>query len=397
MTAVKNNGLDPKDYQIILTLEQNPSLSNARIAEKLGVAPETIRLRLRALKEKGVLRPDRTIKDPLLGKRMQTEAESAYLPSRLGLTRHHAIFTGIKSRAELNKLKKLCDIHPYTHYRVVAFGQRAALYTQFDIPPETEKTLVELYSELQKRGLCEDYLMLKSRYVSGGNAVLQRWDIESNKWDLDYGRKSAIGAQLSRLEGMWKAFLKEAPKEEPPETFPTHKSRFDKLDLVLLRELTVNARPSFKVLGQVYEKDPTTISRRIDRIREKFAPIDILYYDRSVFDLTYPQLIFGKFKEGDQLNARTFYWFLKSEFMPFESKGTSNGSEFILFTMTPPSFAPELSEFFWEHATDTNVFQLQLDASFTYYFYHENWSPTGGWRSDKDYILHEPLEAIEQK
>ncbi|MCF2137374.1 MAG: winged helix-turn-helix domain-containing protein [Candidatus Thorarchaeota archaeon] len=396
MASMRTTGsLDSKDYKIILILDQNPSLSNAKIAEKVGVAPETVRLRLQTLKEKGVLRPDRKVKIPLLGERGQSEAESAYLPSKLGLIRHHVIFTGINSCQELDKLKKLCDAHPHTHYRVVAFGDGAALYTQFDVPPAANPLIRKLYAEIKHKGLCTDYLLVESKYTSEGGADLQRWNAETNRWEIEYGKKSGIGNRLSRLETMWAEFVKNCPPEDPPEIKISTKAKFDELDLMLLRELTVNARPSFKLLGKVYDKDPTTISRRVDRIREHFAPIDILYYDRSVFDLTYPQLMVGEFKDNDELNPKTFHWFLQSEYMPFESKGTSDGHKFVLFTTTPPSFAPELSEFFWEHANNIQIFQLQLDASFTYFFYHENWSPQTGWRADEQYVLHDPMTVLD--
>ena len=63
--------------------------------------------------------------------------------------------------------------------------------------------------------------------------------------------------------------------------------------------------------------------------------------------------------------------------------------------MTPPSFAPELSEFFWEHTEHVEIFQLQLDSSYTYFFYHENWFPEAGWRVDEEYIVNGPLSEIE--
>ncbi|MHA1245735.1 MAG: AsnC family transcriptional regulator [Candidatus Thorarchaeota archaeon] len=141
MATVRTGNLDLKDYLILLTLKQQPRLSNAKIAERVGVAPETVRLRVRALKERKILRPDRRINDPLIGERTQTEIEAAYLPSRLGLVRHHVLFSEIDTRDKLNALKQLCDVHPHTHYRVVAFGRCAALYTQFDLPPRGESTI----------------------------------------------------------------------------------------------------------------------------------------------------------------------------------------------------------------------------------------------------------------
>ncbi len=395
MATVRTGNLDFKDYLILLTLKQQPRLSNAKIAERVGVAPETVRLRVRALKERKILRPDRRINDPLLGERAQTEIEAAYRPSRLGLVRHHVLFSGIDTRDKLNALKQLCDVHPHTHYRVVAFGRCAALYTQFDLPPRGESTIKKLYDEVEARGLCAKYMLVDSRYVSGGGADLERWDIKRSDWDITYGRKSAIGTRLSRVEALWADFIEDCPPNMPEDEKSVGSEPFDALDLQLLRELTINSKVNYKELSQVYGKDPTTISRRVDRIREKFAPLDILYYNRSVFDLTYPQIIAGRFRPNDELNARTFHWFLQSGRMPFETKGVTNGSDFILFTMTPPSFAPELSEFFWEHAEYAEVFQLQLDSSYTYFFYYENWTPETGWRVDEEYMVNGPLSEIE--
>ncbi len=396
MVASTSTHIDSRDLKILLALEQEPSLSNTQIARKMGVAPETVRLRLMKLRERGVLRPSRVITDPLLGERLQTEVEAAYVPSSLGLLRHHIIFLGIQTRDQLNRLKRLCDVHPHTHYRVVAFGDEAVLYAQFDIPPQTDIMIRDLYNALVERGACEDYRVIESRFVAGRGADLQRWDIKTNRWEIEYGRKSAIGIRLSRVESIWSEFLERCPDKSPPEDRPTPPESIDLLDLQLLRELTINAHPNFTRLAEVYDRDATTISRRVERIRRLFAPKDILYYDRTIFDLTYPQLIIGTFDTEGELNARTFHWFIDSGAIPFEMKGVTNGNDFLLYSMTPPSFAPEISEFFWEHCRDVHVYQLQLDSSYTYFFYHENYDPESGWRNDRSYVVETPLRDMER-
>jgi len=395
MTASTTVRIDEKDLKILLQLEQDPSLSKSKIARRIGVAPETVRLRLQRLKDRGVLRPNRIITDPLLGERLQTEMEAVYVPSSLGLLRHHVLFLGVHTREQLNQLKRLCDIHPHTHYRVVAFGDGATLYAQFDIPPQAEPLIRELYERLVGRDLCEDYQVVESRYVSGKGADLQRWNTDSNKWEIEYGKKSSTGTRLSRVEAIWSDFLDQCPEEDPAEDRPRTPETLDQLDLLLLRELTINSRPSFTQLGEVYKRDATTISRRVDRIRKMFAPHDVLYLDRTIFDLTYPQLITGTFHNNNELNAKTFYWFVRSGAIPFEMKGVTNGTDFLLYSMTPPSFASELSEFFWEHCSHVRVHQLQLDSSYTYFFYHENYSPGQGWRHDRPYVVDEPLRQLE--
>ena len=51
-----NDPLDPVDLRIVELLTRNARISNARLAEEVGVAPSTCLARVRALRERGVIR-----------------------------------------------------------------------------------------------------------------------------------------------------------------------------------------------------------------------------------------------------------------------------------------------------------------------------------------------------
>ncbi|MBS3793895.1 MAG: Lrp/AsnC family transcriptional regulator [Candidatus Thorarchaeota archaeon] len=395
MVLWSSYGLDRKDYLIFLCLEQDPSLSNASISEEVSetesISAESVRTRIQKMKESGFLRPDRTIEDPVLGERTQTEVEAVYNPHQIGLLRQHVLFQGVPNNRSLDGLKAACDSHPYTHYRTLGYSKGATLYAQFDIPPSAIETMHCFYTELEERQLFANLHVYETQSLAKHEADFHEWNLVDNKWSMEYGTKSRKGTGLSRIENLWDDFLQSHDEKGLEQKSPEMAFTLDELDMALLRELTINGTPSIKPLGPIHNRDPSTISRRISRLKETVAADDMLYYDRSVFDLTYPQLVVGRFLQDNEMNADSLYWFIESGGLPFESKGIIDDDEFILFITTPPSVAPEISEFMWEHSAEIDVFQLQLDSSFTYYFYHKNYLGNGKWNTNRDYLLDEPL------
>ncbi|TFF68223.1 Lrp/AsnC family transcriptional regulator [Candidatus Thorarchaeota archaeon] len=398
MVAWSSYGLDLKDYLIFLSHERDPSLSNVAISREVSetepISSESVRIRKQRMKESGFLRPDRTIEDPVLGERTQTEVEAVYSPHRLGLLRQHVLFVDVPGRSALDELKILCDAHPYTHFRTIGYSSGATLYAQFDIPPDAKEVMTNLYAELENRNLFREFHLYDTQSLAKHEADFGKWNLVENKWSVEYGTKSRRGDRLSRIESLWSEFQGSYENEPLEPCGPEMAFNFDELDLALVRELTINGRPDIKPLGPIYDRDPTTISRRVKRLRETVVTEDMLYYDRSVFDLTYPQLMTGDFSRDDELDANSLYWFIRSGGIPFETKASIEDNSFVLFITTPPSVAPEVSEFLWEHTANLDVFQLQLDASFTYFFYHKNYLGDGEWRTDDNYVIDEPLAEL---
>lgn len=396
MVTWKSRGLEMKDYQIFLQLDRNPSQSNIAIAKEVSLSAEAVRIRRHALKKSRFLREDATIHDAILGERLQTEIQAVYHPHRLGLLRQHVLFKDITDRKSLNTIKMLCDVHPYTHYRSVMYSRNATLYVQFDIPPAIRRNMQTLYSILLEKGLYKSLEVIDEKYSSSQKADFARWNMDDNSWTLTYQRKSSRSEKTSKIEDLWEEFMRMKNKPQAEVLQPAMAYSFDSLDMLLLRELTINSRVTIKDLADIYGKDASTISRRIARIRELVAPNDLLYYNYSVFDLTYAQIITGLFKEGSHLNDESFYQFIKSGVLPFECKGVTDGEQFLIYLHTPPSYASDFSEFFWEHADNVEIFQMQLGGSFTYFFYHENYLGEAKWKTDRKYILDDPLAAIDK-
>jgi len=64
----KDRIIDDKDEQIIKFLKQNPKTSHRAIADKVGVARQTIQKRIKKLEESGIIRHAIITDDKKLGK-----------------------------------------------------------------------------------------------------------------------------------------------------------------------------------------------------------------------------------------------------------------------------------------------------------------------------------------
>ncbi len=376
---------------ILQVLQQNHSFTPNKIAKYVGLSAETVRSRIYRMKQGGVLRADREIDVPLLGKRMQTELEAVYIPQHLGLLRQHVLFYDVPNSRSLNALLAFCEAHPYTHYRAVAYGNGTMLYAQFDIPPEISGEMEQLYRILENAPLFDHFQILETEFVGKSKVDLAKWDYRNKEWLL--GEENAFPSTFS-VSDLWEKFLTEGKISSIEKVQPRIQPKLDSLDMLLLREITVNAKISVKFLSQTYKKDMGTISRRLKALRETVAYGSILYYDPSLFDIEYYQLIIGKFSPGSDLSPESLLSFLKSEYLPFESTAAIDDGWFMWYISSPASLASSFTDFIWQNAALFQVFQLNLSRARTYYFYHENYNGNGEWRTDSDWILNDPLASI---
>ncbi len=384
------------DYKIFQLLYKNPLLSIFQLSQKLGVSFHTVKSRINEMKRNGFLRQDQIINDPLLGKRIQTEVEIVYRPHRLGLLRTHVFIDGINGRNSLKKIADFCDLHPYTHYNVVTYNPRLSMYIQFDIPSRTQNLLTKVLNILKKEGLFERYTIIPSEFAASSPAEFDLWDFEKADWSFIKIKSNKIDEYNERniFEKMWSKFdfssIKEAPKIAPSKAYP-----FDKLDLYLLREMTINAKASIKELAQYYKKDPSTISRRIKRIKAVLAPKAKLYYNTKLFNLVSPQIILGKFKNKDGFNKWSAYWFIDSHYFKFPSTLVASKKDLIWYLTILPTFIPDFLEFAWEHMSTFRIYNLQIPLSNTYFFYPENFiEEESKWDTSRNWFIEEPLEQL---
>ncbi len=116
------------------------------------------------------------------------------------------------------------------------------------------------------------------------------------------------------LEEIWNGLLGSSYYEvrEMDSVIP----KLDALDLSLIRELTVNGKVRPVNIAKYYDRDASTISRRITRLQSSVMARPVLQYDRRIFDITVPLLILGD--SGGPEEITSFIPYLKQTCSHFD-------------------------------------------------------------------------------
>ncbi|RMG34073.1 MAG: hypothetical protein D6732_11005 [Methanobacteriota archaeon] len=338
------------------------------------------------LHSSGVLRKTKEIRDPVLpgGKRLLTEVEGRYNPKSLGLIRQDLVFFDFPNNDTIERFFRICDLHPYTHYRTIYLDNGMNAYAQFDVPIDARAQMDEFYRAIQKELELKSFIKVEDERMSQSRLDLSYWS-SPNEWDF-----AVFGPDS--IEEFWGGLPSNSYYEVREMDPFLHK--LDSLDFFLIRELTVNGKVRPVDIASFYKRDASTISRRMNKIEENVMGKPVLQYDRRIFDITVPLLIMGDAGGAKEINR--FHSFLETNLLPFRSFMRSEKSKFIHVAWLPPSIAGEYGYFLWEKFKDIKFSFLYLTEkySWVYPFYNLNFDfDQKKWRSDKSYLIDGPLTA----
>ncbi len=401
--------LDLYSYRVFTNLYASPLQSFRSIARNLSLSPDTVRDRVGYLKQRKIIRGNYEINDEILGNRTISETEAEYDPASLGLNRIDVFFTSIPSAIELSALRSLLSVHPYTHFQTEVFSDGLTLHARFDVPSDSITLLDSLFLELRGYGLFLDLEVFQPTRITPFKADFSVFDPLSMKWVLpNYNNWLApkehhirINRSGNYIQQLWESLLETIESEDyrPLGGIKPHlrePSRISQLDAFLIRELTINARVPVKFLSTVYKKDPSLISRKLAKIREKYMASYNLIYDRRIFEMTVHLLITGDFKPKSAFYEETFLEFFKNWF-PFEAIGHTSPRTFLLDAFIPGHIVADLAEFLWDHAENVSIYHVSETRSRKYYFFPQNLDESGKWITDKRQLVDIPVEIVENE
>ncbi|MFX0204530.1 MAG: winged helix-turn-helix transcriptional regulator [Candidatus Hodarchaeota archaeon] len=361
--------ITPEDYQIILKLEANPLLSYSDLADELGVSWPTAKKRLDSLKSRGIIR------GPV----------SIYNAKALGFQRISVIWA-VKSLRELSLLEKLCDIHPYTHYRVRGYGDGYVLLAQFNVPPEALK----LMEELTKITIKKDYADKAELLSSSGYRVesfpdLNYYNLSQNKWDFDWFK--------------WIKGIDDQPKTLPKQTLfrTSDLKKWKQIDFEILREVTKNPEIKQAELMRRFNLSRTNAHLLYNSVFTNLISSIRLRFDRILFKLVNTRLYWIPKPSKKKINQ--LFNLINEEPPPFrlgvdilQEKGL------LLWGGALPNFHEhQLALIIWNLFQDFLSFTLDtsVDRSMIYWFYPENFDfNTHYWKIDREYIVEIPLKEL---
>ncbi len=362
--------LSDLDIRLLQIIELSPTITIRELAIKANTSWVTAKKHLQKLRKAKIL------SNPI----------AVFNSLHLGLERH-VIFFKAASEKEILQLEQACDLHPYTHYRSRIYGPFAGVFAQFDIPPKAELLLHRFFQELQKMGISKGYVMGKSTgYRLSTTTNLQKYDSTSMSWKYDwYPWLEEICSVSNKLPDI-------ALKNEPVDSLPSG------VELEILRRMTANADVSQSELEAELSLSQSTISRKMILVRENYIDSIRAQIDRSRFDISSTKLFYCPDASDD--NRATIYNALLSKLappFPLAIDLLERGG-FLLWGRMPPSHEHSLFYALWTKLPSLQVFTMDTvrNHSRLYWFYPENISAEGNWKSDDEWLLHEPLRELQK-
>ena len=354
--------LDEIDYKILTAVGKNPLASIVELSKETGVNVKTLSKRLQQLIDRKIL----------------IAISAQICPSALELE-PIIIFVNTKFR-NISILEKLCDLHPYTRFRVRCLGAFNGLMSVFMIPKNSLKYLLELFDKLRDLGLIDDYTYLASiaKWIWRDNDFTY-YDVKKDEWAFNWDE--------------WSRYLESLKGPSELEAYPPsilHK--LDKSDMAVLRELSINARVRFKDLSEKLKIPEYHLSRRMK-----------LYLDSGVIE-GFRALIYSK--ASNLFNqfifkcrcpvATTAKIAMAIKKLPFQSTFMPTQEGFTLVIFLPPLGISYLGEILQRNVDDVKLMWADYRTSMRYWFYGETFKD-GVWQADRKMLVDNILMELKIK
>lgn len=362
--------ITPEDYQIVLKLESNPLISYSDLADEIGVSWPTAKRKLNDLKSRGVIRTPVAI----------------YNIKALGLQQVSVIWS-LKNINNLTLMEKLCDLHPYTHYRGRGYGDGFVLFVQFYVPPETIPLMKELFETLEQEKYVSGTVFLQSSgYQAEAFPDLTFYDLYKDKWHFDWNE--------------WLSLI-----DNQPETLPTLESEkiglkeWKPIDFKILRELTKNPEIKQAELMRLFNLTRTNVHLKYNSVFENLISNVRSRFDRILFNLVNTRLFWVS--NPDKKKTHQFFNLINEAPPPFRfGMDIIKENGFLFWGGALPSIHEhQLAFSIWKLFQSFNTYTLDtsIDASMIYWFYPENFDfDAHQWKIDREYVLEKPLEELNQ-
>jgi len=227
--------LDPLDLKILEALEElGTKVSTREIGERLDESSRTIRYRISKLKEKGII----------CKARVQTHER------KLGLAEYVIVATS--SPATESTLKKVLDKIPAFYYYAPTYGKYEGYFIYTVYPLSTPRVVPDLFSDLKKRGLIEDYYLFDVVDYQRNEAKLS----ELESWDWEKWSKT-----ISKI--MVKTKEIKLDMEEFPQTVS-----FDCKDTLILKHMVENPDITLREMGKILELSQPQVHNRVKKLED---------------------------------------------------------------------------------------------------------------------------------
>ena len=363
------NNLDNKDFAILLALEANPLSTIQELSIKLGIARQTIKKRIKKLRERKII----------------IKSISFIKPEALGLVRVFIVATS-PNWEKLMVLERILDDYPYIRYRSRIFGSTYGEFIIFEIPAGKHNHLRTFFQQLKEVGVVTQYILKKSignRTFSPSN--LLKYDFKRNFWDFS-----------------WDKWFEKFSEINPQDELPTPKINYNLNELKpthleIIRELTANADIKQSVLMKKLNLSRAEMSRQYNFVKKSFISNVRLLYKRELFDLTETCLIFAEDVNADVLKA--FFVHTARDKPPFQhSLELLEDNGLVFWAQMTANHTASFSFNIWKKIPTVNFYIMASKdprGSKIFHFHPANFDfKKHSWRTSKAYMIFDPLKSI---
>ncbi len=372
-----------KEMEILAELRRTPLVSMNVMASQLKLAPNTVKTRIEKMKSKGIILDDKIIIDPVLGERRSSEILGQVSPEKIGLVPIYYILKGIHSNDDYQEICEYLDNHPYIISRILSISSGLNIYVTFYVPPKGIENLTIFINRLKEMRLTSDTTKLipDNRIINHIN--FEYWDIDKMSWSIN---GESFITEFANIFDETMASNSEIELTNPEFIV---RPKINAMDLEIMRELTINGKPRINEIASYYAKDRTTISRRINKVRERYMSHYTLAYNRSIFHLNCNFIIYGKM---DRKVMNTIIRIIKENKFPFRSEFLVNKKDFLWRLEATTPFVNALTRLILPYTKNLSQILLHVEEENVYFKYHENFDVKRKiWNVSEENMLNKPL------
>ena len=348
--------IDRQTLQILTAMGRDPLGSVKNLGKSVGLSENTLKKKLNDLYSNNVI----------LGVSAQVN------PTSVGLE-PIAVFAEVEPD-DFEVVEKVCELHPYTRYRIRFFGSNSGVFTMFSIPQHTTYMLIDLFEKLQQQDFVKGYrIEVPTSSLLTVETNFDSYDAEKG-WSFDWD--------------IWEGAL----NEEEPLTISPHPNvlrRLDNVDMKIIRQLTIDARRKNNDLAAAAGVEPYHMSRR----RKILEELGVIQGYRVVVGEQLLQLTSHAIVKCKCTIERTRLFASALEKLPFQSTLIPTLEGFILYTTTTSLDFPSLVTTLRRYCTSIESMWCDYRSSLRYWFYDKPFED-GEWKADADFMVTSVLNGM---